>query len=60
MKSTDELEKEIDEHQKLEKCQMSDVDCRVIKNGKEIITVTENGVVKSVTINGVPQKVGKK
>jgi hypothetical protein len=31
---------------------------RVIENGVETITITENGVLKTKTVNGVPQAIG--
>jgi hypothetical protein len=31
---------------------------RVIENGVETVTITENGVLKTKTVNGVPQAIG--
>lgn len=31
--------------------------CRVVENGVETVTISENGVLKSKTINGVAQAI---
>jgi len=36
-----------------------DDDVRVVENGKETVTVEENGVITSKTVNGVSQNVGR-
>lgn len=34
--------------------------CRVVENGVETVTVEENGIMKSMTINGEPQSIAVK
>lgn len=31
---------------------------RVVENGVETVTITENGILKSKTVNGVAQAIG--
>lgn len=33
---------------------------RVVENGTETVTVEENGIIKSITVNGEPQAIAAK